>query len=137
MLPARTVTASLALAATLALPCAAAVQNPNPRTKPDTIVAEGIRLIEAKEWARFLQAFVPPEEFKRITEQAPIEQFAKAFGESGRGDALLAALKSVKGATPTLDADGTTATYKLKEPVAGMRDTLTFIKVGEFWYLKN
>jgi len=131
----RTLVTPLALVVVLALPVAAA-QNPDPRTKPETAVAEAIRLLEAKEYVAFIRAFVPPDELKRGAEQASVEQFAEAFGRT-RGERLLSVLKSIKDATPALDADGKTATYKLKEPVIGTRDTLVFIKIGEFWYLRN
>jgi hypothetical protein len=116
---------------------AAAAQSPDPRTKPQTLVAEGIRLLEAKDYVKFLQTFVPPDEFKRLSEQASAEQIVASAGFSERIGMLLTALKSIKDATPALDAEGATATYQLKEPILGNRDTMVFIKVGDFWYLRN
>lgn len=132
---ARTLVTSLALAVVLALPVAAA-QNPDPRTKPETAVAHAIRLLEAKEYVKFVQAFVPPDDLKRAIEQgASVEQFGEGVGR--RAERLVSALKSIKDTAPTFDAEGKTATYKLKEAVFGTRDALVFIKIGEFWYLQN
>jgi len=135
----RTLAAALAVAAVLGLPRAATAQTPDPRTKPETLVAEGIRLLEAKDYVKFFQVFAPPAELKQITDQGhTVEELANAFGQTDRVGALLAALKSVKDAVPTFDADGKTATYKLKEPVPGTnKDTLVFLKIGEFWYLQQ
>jgi hypothetical protein len=132
----RAVVTVSAVAVVLALP-AAAVQSPDPRTKPETVVAEGIRLLEAKEYVTFLKVLVPPDDFKRLTGQTSVEQVAEAFAESEKAVLLLTVLKSVRDATPTFNPEGTTATYKLKEPALGARDTLVFIKVGEFWYLQS
>jgi hypothetical protein len=130
--------ASLMLAVVFALPVATATQNPDPRTNVETAVTEAIRLLEAKEYVKFIAAFVPPDDLKRITAQGTsVEQFAQAMADGPRAGLLLSALKSVKDATPTFDSEGKTATYKLKEPVMGARDTLVFVKIDGFWYLRN
>ncbi|HMP01898.1 MAG TPA: hypothetical protein PKD86_10740 [Gemmatales bacterium] len=108
---------------------------PHPREKLDTAILEGIRLLEAKEYAAFLKAFVLPEELKQITESVSMEVFAQQFGER-KAPRLLEVLKEVKGAKPAMDPQGAEATYELKEEIAGKKK-ITFIKSGKLWYIKN
>lgn len=124
----------LLLIAILALPLTAA-QSVNPRAKPEALVVEGIRLLEGKDYVAFFKAFVPPDDLKRVTEGSSIEEFAKRFGPD-RGPIMLSLLKSASATKPTIEADGKTAVFTLKEPVMG-KGSLTFIKVGEFWYLQS
>lgn len=107
----------------------------DPRTKVDTAIAEAVRLIEAKDYVKLLQNFVPPEELKKITEAATIDEFAKKFGDR-KAERLLKALKATKGIEPTMSDDKSKATVQFKEPIDG-KDKIEFIKVDKFWYIKG
>jgi hypothetical protein len=123
----------LVLVGMLALPLAA--QSVDPRTKPETLVTEGIRLLEAKDYVTFFQIFVPPDDLARVTADTSVQDFASRFGPS-RGSVMLPLLKAVSGTGPTLDAEGKTAVFRLKEPLMG-KDSLTFVKIGDFWYFRG
>jgi hypothetical protein len=102
----------------------------DPREKLETAIPEGIRLLEAKEYAKFLKNFVSPDVLKKLTEKQTLEEFAKEFGEE-KAARLLKALQTIKDAKPELDADGKKATYKLKER------PLIFVKIDKYWYIEG
>lgn len=104
------------------------------REKLDTAIVEGIRLLEAKEYATFLRHFVPPDMLKQLGDDK-FDEFAKKFSEKKAGQ-LLAALKSVKNEKPKLDDDGTTATFDVKIEDAP-RKTVVFKKIDKYWYISN
>lgn len=107
----------------------------DPREKVETAVAEGVRLLEAKDYPTFLKNFVKPDDFKRLTEKMSLEEFATGFGE-GKAEPILKVLKSLQDTKPELDATGTKATYAIKEALAGKRE-ITFTKVDKYWYIEN
>jgi hypothetical protein len=115
---------------------APAVVTQDPRTSVETAIPEGIRLLEAKDYATFLRLFVPPDVLKELSAAESFEGFAKTFGEDGKATAVLAALKSIRGTKPAIDGDGRRATFTLKVPTEG-KTTITFIKIGEFWYISD
>lgn len=106
---------------------------PDPQAKLETAVPEAIRLIEAKEYAKFLKNYVAPEDFKKITAEKPLDEFAKFFGER-KAEPLLKVLKAAKDVKPTLDADGKKATFKVKDPIDG-RESISFQKIDKRWYI--
>lgn len=108
---------------------------PDPQEKLETAIPEAIRLIEAKEYAKFLKSYVAPEDLKKIAAEMPLDEFAKFFGEK-KAEPLLKMLKAIKGVKPTLDADGKKATFKVKDPIDG-RDSISFQKVDKRWYIQN
>ena len=108
---------------------------PELREALETVIPEGIRLLEAKEYKVFVELFVPPAELKKIAERTPLEEFAKQFGER-KSPQLLEALNEIKGAKPRLDDSGTKATFALREEM-GKKRTITFVKVDKHWYIKN
>ena len=107
----------------------------DPREKLDTAVPEAIRLLEAKDYSTFLKNFIPPDDLKKVTEKATLDEFAKQFGEN-KGPRLLQVLKSIRDAKPTLDSSGKKATYELKEPI-DRKKTITWVKVEKYWYIQN
>lgn len=103
------------------------------REKLDTAIPEGIRLLEAKEYASFLKAFVEPSEFEKLTQTIGLEEFAVKFGEKKAGQ-LLEVLKHIKGKAPKID--GNDAVYDVK--VEGFsKDKIKFKKVEKYWYIIN
>jgi hypothetical protein len=100
------------------------------------LIPEMIRLLEAKDYASVLEALVPPDIFKKITAEQPLEKFAKEFGE-GKAASLLAVMKAVKDMKPKLSEDGNTATYDLPENPAFPKKEIIFTKVEKRWFIKN
>ncbi len=121
--------------AAFSAPLSAAGVKDEAREKVETAIPEGIRLLEAKEYAVFLKAFVPPELLGRLTEKTTLEEFAKQFSEQ-KGPRLLKALQSIKGTKPLLSDDGLKATFKPKDDT-GKERTLVFVKIGKYWYIGN
>lgn len=113
----------------------AADSKADPREKVDTAVLEGIRLLEAKDYVKFLKEFVAPDDFKNLTAKGTLEEFAKKFGEN-KGPRLLQVLKSIKDSKPTLDKDEKTATYEMKESIGGKKE-IKFKKIDKYWYIQN
>lgn len=110
-------------------------KKPDPREKPETAVAEAIRLLEKKEHVDFLKKFVAPDDLKGLTKRITFDQFAKEFAGE-KADKLLKALKQVEDGKPELDKEMKEAVFKLKEDV-GEKDSITFKKVDKYWYIKN
>src|SRR6476660_1247183 len=81
----------------------------DPREELATAVPEAIRLLEAKDYAAMLKAFIVPEEFKKIVEDGSLDALAKFFGEKKSAE-MLQVVKSIEKAKPVLDAEGKTAT---------------------------
>lgn len=109
-------------------------QTPDPRTQPETAVKEGIRLLEAKKYAEFLQTFARPSEVEELIAKGPIEDVAKEFGDRRAPD-LLAALRAASAMKPTLNEDGTRAEYRFEKPF-GRERRISMVKIGEFWYMR-
>lgn len=103
--------------------------------KLETAIPEGIRLLEAREYASFLKKFVLPDDLKKITQAMPFDKLVKDFSME-KAAVLLTILKEVKDAKPTLSDDGMKATYPLKKGTAP-KDAITFVKVGKLWYIAN
>ena len=100
----------------------------------DKLVPEAVRLLEAKDFATVLETLMPPDEFKKITAQMPLAEFAAKFGENNAAH-LLAALKSLKDKKPKISEDGSKATFDLTEiPGVGKKD-MVFTKIEGRWFL--
>ncbi len=107
----------------------------DPREKLDTAIPEAIRLLEAKKYETFLQKYVVPDQLKEIIKAVSLEEFAQSFGRN-KAPALLRVLKAVKGKKPSLDKEGKKATFK--HGVKGVPyDSITFVKVDKFWYMRH
>lgn len=134
MISFRTTIAACLLVAS-SLPLATADEQPNPRENVETAVLEGIRLLEAKDYTTFLKTFVAPDELAKILEEVPLDQLAEQFGAK-KAPRLLDVLKMIKDAKPTLDAEGKTASYELKNAIGGKKG-IQWKKVDKFWYITN
>jgi hypothetical protein len=108
----------------------------NPRERAETAVVEAARLLEAKDYKAFLSQFMPPDQLKaRAATPEALDAFAEQFAP--RADRLLEALKHVRAQTPAYDSENTSATFTL-DGLSGMPSTsLTFTKIGQYWYLAN
>lgn len=128
-----TLIAGLVLSSSLALQQPPAATKPDPRERLDTAIAEGIRLLEAKEYAKFLTLFVPPEV---LASRGPIEQFAAEFA-TRRGPLALDAFKQIQNVKPTMSADGMTAVYDVTPRPDGGPTSMTWGKIGKYWYIQK
>jgi hypothetical protein len=126
--------AALALLATLAFSLAAVPDDV--RGDLDKLVPEAIRLLEAKDYATLLETLVPPEDFKRITAETPLAEFAKEFGKE-KAAQLLDVLKTLKDKKPKLSEDGKTATFDLPENPVFPKNKIVFSKVEGRWFINN
>jgi hypothetical protein len=100
----------------------------------DKLVPEIVRLLEAQDYATVLETLMPPDDFKKITAQMPLAEFAKTFGERNAAS-LLAALKALKDKKPKLSDDGKKATFDLPEIAGVPRKDMTFSKIEGRWCL--
>ncbi len=100
------------------------------------LVPETIRLLEAKEYATVLETLVPPDDFKKITSELPLAEFAAKFGEKKAAE-LLAVMKIVKDQKPKLSDDGNIATVSLPESTEFPKKEIVFVKIEGRWFIKN
>jgi hypothetical protein len=124
-----------ALAVGFAAAVTAADPRPDPREKLETAIPEAIRLLEAREYRTFIEQFAVPDELKQVLGQGTIEELTRSFAKEN-AQLALRVMKQIVGARPTLEADGTRATFELKEAVEGKK-SITFVKIGKYWYLRN
>lgn len=107
----------------------------DPRENLATAIPEAIRLLEQKEYATLFKSFVRPDELEAVTKKTPLKDILSIFAER-KGPQLLAMLQEIKDKQPTMNEAKTTASYNFKEPIGG-KQTIEFIKVDKYWYLKN
>lgn len=108
---------------------------PNPQEKLETAVPEAIRMLKAREYVPFLQAFIPPDDLKKLTAAGSFDAIAAQFGEK-KAPRLLKALEGIATAKLTVDEEKQIATYTFPEPIDG-KGGIRFQKVGKLWYLMN
>ena len=99
------------------------------------VLADMIRLLEAKKHAEFVKTYMAPADQRRLAEkeagesqEAIIEQFG-----AKKGPRLLERLRALAGTKPTLATNGKEATF----PGEGAERGVTLVREGERWYLKN
>jgi hypothetical protein len=112
---------------------------PELREQLPTAIAHGIRLLETKQYARFLQEFVSPLEMKRVLGSeagTAIDPETIANFAEKKAATLLQALRDAEKTTPAFEDNGQTAVYALKTPIGG-RSTMAFTRVGKYWYIRN
>jgi len=124
----------VAIAATLTFTFAAVPDDV--RGNLDKLVPETIRLLEAKDYATVLETLVPPADFKKITAETPLADFAKEFGKE-KAAQLLAVLKTLHDKKPKLSEDGNTATFELPENPVFPKNAITFTKIEGRWFINN
>ena len=108
-----------------------------PRPPPDasarTALALAIGLLEAKDYAGFVERFVPPDELERERcAGRTLDDVADA--RLADPDQLLARLRQVRGVPPALAGGGTTATFEGSRHGRPVR--VVFQKIGGRWYLE-
>lgn len=110
-------------------------RKPESREKLETLITEGIQLLEAKNYKGFIELYLLPAELKKHTKGISLEEFAKRFGEQ-EAPHLIECLKEIKGTKPSLEDNGTKATFAWK-PQKGGVVWITFVKVDKYWYIAN
>ena len=118
--------------ASVARPSAA--QKPDPRTQPAAAIAEAIRLLEGKEYARFLETFSRPGDLTEMLATRKMDDLVAEFA-SERSPDILAALKAASGMPPTVSQDGLRVDYRFEKPF-GREKRISMVKIGEYWYFR-
>lgn len=106
------------------------------REKLDTVIPGCIKLLEAKEHVKLLEAIVEPDQLDKLKEkEGGMDAFAMQFGKK-KAEMLLKVLKEVKGRNPTMEENGIIASYEVN--VEGFpKKALKFRKVDKCWYIMN
>ena len=76
-----------------------------------------------------------PEELEAVLRRRSLADLAKDFADRNAED-LMRMLRAIEGAVPTINASGNMATFEFTAPIDGKK-TITFKKVGKYWYLPN
>lgn len=105
------------------------------REKVETAVAGGIKLLEAKNYVGFLEAFVEPEMLEKFSKGGSIEDFAKKFGQD-KAPVLLKILNKIKDMKPTMEQNGKVASYDV-EVEGSPKKGIKFKKIDKYWYIIN
>ena len=106
-----------------------------PYRNPQTAVMEGARLLEAGNCDAFLKAFVPPARLTEITKKRSFDEYVIRFRDR-KAEPLHRILEAAKDVEPTIDTDGNTAVFKLREEVNG-KNEIAFKKIGLRWYIDS
>lgn len=123
---------------------AAAADKADPREKPETALADLVRIVEANEVGAYFEKYAPPEEIKRITQDgkrtvadgiAEIKKRLDKHPEESKEFAGM--LKKALEAKPQLSADGNEATFKAPNPAPADEVVVIFKKDGKFWKIKD
>ncbi len=108
---------------------------PEAHEKLETAIPAGIKLLEAKEYKLFLKRFVIPKDFKKHTKGKSLDEIAQRFGQR-KASGLLAVLKKINRTKPLLKNTATEAKFGIEKSAIG-KETITFVKVGKYWYIQN
>jgi hypothetical protein len=106
------------------------------RQNLDKLVAETIRLIEAKEFVTVLETLFTPDALKRRTAIVPIDVVAVKWGEV-IAPPFLVALKTLKDTKPKFSDDGNTATFDWPNGPESLPKFIVFIRIEGRWYIKS
>jgi hypothetical protein len=109
-------------------------QQPDPRREPATALKEGIRLLEKKNQAEFMQKCMAPIEVDRAKQRfGSLERAVAEFGRQGRFETALKAFRAAAKVRPTFYDDGTRANFVFDAPIGG-EQRLQLRKVNGLWY---
>jgi hypothetical protein len=109
-------------------------QQADPRREPATALKEAARLLEAKDYANFIQKCIAPDELEKGLKMfGSVDKIVAEFNRSGRFELALKALQAAMKTEPEFYDDRTRANYRFDAPIDGeMR--LQLRKVGGLWY---
>jgi hypothetical protein len=94
---------------------------------PDDLIATGIRLLEAKDYAGFFRSCMPPAMVKEMDKDGKFEMAAAMTGAM-LAPALVTAMNELKGKTPQYNADKTQATFDDAQKTV-------MLKIDGRWYI--
>lgn len=101
------------------------------------VLDNGIRLLEAKDYAGFLRTCLRPSEVEELVEQfETIEKAGEAYAQTDRPAGTLAALKAARAMTPAFTQEGMRAEFAFAQPIGGER-RLQLQKIDGRWYLRD
>jgi len=109
----------------------AKIELKDPRTDVKTAIVHSLSLLDKKDLVGFINTYMPPEALDRIKKNSTIEKFAKGLSAK-RKEMFRSSLTEAKGIAPVYNKARDRATIKLKAPA----QPLSFIKVGDYWYIR-
>jgi len=128
----------IVLGGTLLAASFAAAEDPalaDPRADIATLIPHAIKILEAKEYARFIQELASPASVKNLEKQpGGIEEAAKQY-ESAAGPVILGILKNMGNQKPVKSPDGKRAIFRAKGSKGGYQ--ITLVKSGDHWYFAD
>ena len=103
---------------------------PNAANTPESAAKSALRLVQAKDYEGLISQFVVPDELARaIEEEGSIEKVAEQTARVGDNIELM--LTEAVKSTPQYSEDGSRAVFELSN------DEVTFIKIGDRWYIED
>ena len=103
---------------------------PNAANTPESAAKSALRLLQAKDYEGLISQFVVPDELARaIEEEGSIEKVAEQTARVGDNIELM--LTEAVKSTPQYSEDGSRAVFELSN------DEVTFIKIGDRWYIED
>jgi hypothetical protein len=127
----------LLLAAAAASAPAAEEAKTTPEDSVKAAIQDGIKLLEAKDYAAFLKKFVKPSDMESILKhEKSFDQFVKMFGRD-KADDILKVLNQIKDTKPTFNKENTQAVFPVKDIPGVSQKEITFTKVEDRWCIEN
>ncbi len=135
------------LAASTPRPAATTPAPTSPRAELATFLPELTRLIDVQDYETLMQDFVPPEELNALLASvgrpgqpmALAELVGHMRQDPGMTQKMAGAsqfLTYLQTQTPTMDATGEKASYKMPQSFKG-QDSIHFVKIDGNWYVKD
>ena len=102
---------------------------------PLSAAKSALRLLQAKDYEGLVNQFMEPELLaKELNKNGSIEKVAERVARVA--DRIETALAEAVKTTPKYSEDGSRAVFELSNPLH-YRDEITFIKIGDRWYIEN
>ncbi|MCO8121122.1 hypothetical protein NHH03_05180 [Stieleria sp. TO1_6] len=105
-------------------------------SSPKETIKQAIAVLEAEEYAEFLETYVVPSEYAKIKERG-VALVVVHFAKSNAPE-MLAVMKEIisKDLVPEMSEDGKTAFYDVEQRIAS-RNTFALVNIDERWYIPN
>ncbi len=108
---------------------------PNAANTPESAAKSALRLVQAKDYEGLISQFVVPDQLASSIElEGSIEKVAEQTARVG--DRIELMLTEAVKSTPQYSEDGSRAVFELSNPDLD-RDEVTFIKIGDRWYIED
>lgn len=109
---------------------------PNAANTPEAAVKSALRLVQANDYESLISQFMQPDMLaRRIKSQGSLEKVAKSVELSISRDMVLGLMEATNSA-PQYSEDGIRAVFELSNPALDEYH-LTFIKIGDRWYIED